>query len=141
MHQGRRPRRDRAAQAARPHPFRGGPVLKVTRAQWLVLLAGHLGWLLDGFDVMLYSFAIGAIRAEFGLSLAQAGSLASVTLFASAFGGAFAGALADRIGRVRVLVYSILMYSFATALTATAHSLPEFVLWRALVGIGLGAEW
>jgi MFS family permease len=49
--------------------------------------------------------------------------------------------LADRIGRARALVYSILIYSVFTALTATARSLPELVLWRSLVGIGLGGEW
>src|SRR5581483_641599 len=65
----------------------------------------------------------------------------SVTLLSSALGGAVAGVLSDRFGRVRVLIYSILFYSLATGLTATAHSLPEFILWRALVGLGLGAEW
>jgi MFS family permease len=115
--------------------------VRITRVQWLTLLAGHLGWLLDGFDVMLYAFALLTIRTEFGLNGAQAGSLASVTLLASSFGGAVAGFLADRVGRVRVLVYSILVYSLATGLTATAHSLGAFLFFRTLVGIGLGAEW
>ena len=92
-------------------------------------------------DVMLYAFALTAIRAEFGLSGAGAGALASVTLVASAFGGAASGMLADRIGRARALVYSILTYSAFTALTATATSVAQLVLWRALVGIGLGGEW
>ena len=92
-------------------------------------------------DVMLYAFALTAIRDEFGLSSAAAGGLASVTLITSAFGGALFGVLADRFGRARALVWSILTYSIFTAFTATAGSVAELVLWRALVGIGLGGEW
>jgi MFS family permease len=112
-----------------------------TREQWRTLVAAQLGWMLDATDVMLYAFALTAIRDEFGLSSAAAGALASVTLVASAGGGALAGWLADRHGRTRVLMGSILVYSVFTGLTATARSVTELALWRALVGIGLGAEW
>jgi len=113
----------------------------ITPAQWRVLLAAGLGWMLDALDVMLYAYALGAIRAEFGLDAAQAGALASVTLLASAAGGILFGILADRIGRAKALVVSILTYSVFTALTATSRSVAEIVVWRALVGIGLGGEW
>jgi MFS family permease len=113
----------------------------VTPEQWRTLGAAFLGWMLDGMDIMLYAFALGAIRTEFGLSAAQAGALASVTLVASAFGGTLFGVLADRIGRARALVYSILTYSIFTGLMATAHSVAQLVVWRALVGLGLGGEW
>jgi MFS family permease len=109
--------------------------------QWKILFAAQAGWMLDGMDVMLYAFALTAIQKEFGLSSAVAGSVASVTLFASAFGGAFAGVLADRYGRARILVYSILLYSVFTGMTATATSFGALALWRMLVGFGLGAEW
>ncbi|MCU0292242.1 MAG: MFS transporter, partial [Thermoanaerobaculaceae bacterium] len=114
---------------------------QVTSTQWRVLAAAMAGWMLDAMDVMLYAFALPSIRTEFGLTGAQAGALASVTLLASAFGGIAFGVLADRIGRARALQLSILSYSVFTALTATAHSLPELVLWRTLVGLGLGGEW
>jgi MFS family permease len=113
----------------------------VTPLQWRTLAAAGLGWLLDAMDVMLYAFALNAIRAEFSLSAAAAGALASVTLLTSALGGIVFGVLADRAGRARALAWSILAYSVFTALTATARSLPELVLWRSLVGIGLGGEW
>ena len=113
----------------------------ITPAQWKVLIAAGLGWMLDALDVMLYAFALGAIRSEFGLDAAQAGALASVTLLASAAGGILFGFAADRIGRARALIFSILTYSVFTALTATSRSVAELVLWRALVGIGLGGEW
>jgi MFS family permease len=113
----------------------------VTPAQWRTLAAAMLGWMLDAMDVMMYAFALTAIRAEFSLSGATAGALASVTLLTSAVGGVIFGVIADRVGRARALVWSILVYSVFTALTATARTLPELVLWRSLVGIGLGGEW
>ena len=113
----------------------------ITRDQWKTLVAAQLGWMLDAMDVMLYAFALGAIQKEFELSSAQAGALASVTLVASAFGGIGFGILADRIGRARSLMISILMYSVFTSLTASAGSLWQLLLWRALVGLGMGGEW
>jgi MFS family permease len=97
--------------------------------------------MLDGMDVMLYAFALTAIQREFGLTAVIAGSLASLTLLTSAFGGALAGYLADRYGRAHILIYSILVYSVFTGFTATARTVWELALWRALVGFGLGAEW
>jgi MFS family permease len=111
------------------------------REQWKTLLAAQAGWMLDGMDVMLYAFALTAIQREFGLSAAAAGSLASLTLLTSAFGGALAGYLADRYGRARILIYSILTYSLFTGVTATAQTFWALAFWRALVGFGLGAEW
>jgi len=113
----------------------------ITGRQWRALAAAQLGWMLDAADVMLYAFALTAIREEFGLASATAGALVSVTLLASAIGGALAGMLADRYGRVRVLIWSILVYSIFTAAMATARGLWELVLWRTLLGLGLGAEW
>ncbi len=92
-------------------------------------------------DVMLYAFALIAIKSEFGLTDAQAGGLASVTLIASAIGGVLSGILADRFGRVRLLMISILFYSVFTALTATSQTVGQLILWRILVGLGMGAEW
>ena len=113
----------------------------ITAVQWKALAAAWLGWMLDGMDIMLYAFALGSIRSEFGLDSAQAGALASVTLVASAAGGILFGFLADRIGRARALVYSILTYSIFTACMATSQSVAHLVLWRTLVGFGLGGEW
>ncbi|MEW6743110.1 MAG: MFS transporter [Planctomycetota bacterium] len=113
----------------------------ISRQAWRALVAAMCGWMLDAMDVMLYAFALTSIRDEFDLTGATAGALASVTLVASAAGGILFGALADRIGRVRALTVSILVYSAFTAMTATAGSIQELVLWRTLVGIGLGGEW
>jgi MFS family permease len=114
---------------------------QVTPLQWKTLFASSAGWALDGMDVMLYAFALTAIQHEFKLSSAAAGGLASVTLIASGFGGLFFGILSDHIGRARTLILSILAYSVFTALNATALNVPQLILWRSLVGLGLGGEW
>jgi MFS family permease len=112
-----------------------------TSAQWKTLVAAQIGWMLDAMDVMLYAFALNAIKAEFGIDSATAGAVASVTLLAAAAGGMASGYLADRFGRARLLMASILVYSVFTAMTATSQSLAELVLWRGLVGLGMGGEW
>jgi len=105
------------------------------------LAAAQAGWALDAMDVMLYAFALTAIRDEFHLTSAAAGAMASATLLASAFGGILFGVLADRIGRVRAFVYAILIYSAFTGLTATATGVAALLAWRTVVGLGMGGVW
>lgn len=109
--------------------------------KWTALAAAMLGFLLDAMDVLLYVFALGQIRQEFGLSNAQAGMAMAATMLASAAGGIGAGILSDRIGRRPTLMLTILLYSFGSALSATATGLWSLILWRAVVGLGLGGEW
>jgi len=109
--------------------------------RWLALWAAQLGFMLDAMDVLLYVFALTTLKAEFGWSNAQAGLVSSVTLIASAFGGIAAGAISDRIGRRRTLIYTILLYSVASAGTATSRGIWDLIFWRAIVGLGLGGEW
>jgi MFS family permease len=112
-----------------------------TEPRWLALWAAMFGFMLDAMDVLLYVFAIQTLRNEFSLSNAQAGLVSSVTLITSAAGGIVAGMLSDRLGRKRMLMYTICLYSFASAGTALSNGLWGLVFWRALVGLGLGGEW
>ena len=116
-------------------------IKEIQPRQWKTLLAAQLGWMLDAMDIMFYAFALTAIQTEFKLTSAEAGALASVTLIASAFGGIYFGALADKIGRARALVFSIISYSIFTAMTSTAQSIAMLIVWRCLVGFGMGGEW
>jgi MFS family permease len=100
-----------------------------------------LGFALDALDVMLYVFALQSLRSEFGWTNAQAGLVNSAMLVAAAAGGILAGVLSDRIGRRRTLIYTILLYSFASAGAAFSRGLGDLVFWRVLVGLGLGGEW
>ena len=92
-------------------------------------------------DVMLYSFALTGIRAEFHLTAAAAGALGAAPLVTSAVGGMLFGYLSDRYGRSRALIWSILTFSALTAFTATSRTIPELIFWRAVAGVGLGGEW
>lgn len=115
--------------------------IDVDRSAWRALFAAQIGWMLDAMDFLLFTFAVLAIQKEFGVSKATIGLLTSVALVSSAFGGIVFGRLADRIGRVRTMTWSILIYSGATAGLATATALWQLVAWRTLVGIGMGGEW
>jgi MFS family permease len=116
-------------------------ILAVDRRAWRALFAAQLGWMLDAMDFLLFSFAVIPIREEFGLSNATMGALTSVALIASAIGGMVFGRLADRLGRVRALSLSILLYSAATAGLATSAALWQLIAWRIAVGLGMGGEW
>ena len=116
-------------------------ILAVDRHAWRALFAAQLGWMLDAMDFLLFSFAVIPIREEFGLSNGIMGALTSVALIASAIGGMVFGRLADRLGRVRALSLSILLYSAATAGLATSAALWQLIAWRVAVGLGMGGEW
>ncbi len=109
--------------------------------KWRALWAAMLGYMLDAMDVLLYVFALQTLRQEFRLSNAEAGLVSSATLVTSAAGGFLFGMLADRIGRRRALMYSILLYSLASGGTALSTAFWHLIAWRALIGFGLGGEW
>ena len=99
------------------------------------------GWMLDAMDVQMFSFAIPAIVAAFSITNADAGRIATATLVASAFGGWIAGALSDRIGRVRTLQITIAWFAVFTFLCGFAQSYAQLFTFRALMGLGFGGEW
>ncbi len=105
------------------------------------LVAAGLGWMLDAFDVTLFAMALPAIRAELGLSPAAGGALGSATLIAAAGGGVLFGLIADRFGRTRALMASVAIYSVFTAACGFAQDFTQLLIFRALLGIGMGGEW
>src|SRR6266481_6167170 len=113
----------------------------VTSAERKSLIAGGLGWMLDAMDVMLYSLVLTYLIREFNMDTRTAGFLNSLTLVASAIGGFLFGILADRIGRTRALMASILLYSLASAACGLSHSIPQLAFFRFLLGLGMGGEW
>src|SRR5580704_9732660 len=110
----------------------------ITADQWKALIAAKLGYMLDAMDFVLYLMAITALQDSFGYDLAMSGLLATIALFTSALGGVVFGVVADRFGRTRALMATILIYSFCSLGTATAQSLLELIVWRALLGLGVG---
>jgi MFS family permease len=113
----------------------------VPRSAWRALFAAQLGWMLDATDFLLFNFALLSIRTEFHLTNQQVTFPVMAALIASAVGGIAFGRIADRVGRVRAMTISILLYSVATAGMASAQNLWQLVAWRVLVGLGMGGEW
>lgn len=105
------------------------------------LVAASLGWMLDSFDVMLYALVLASLMRDLSMSAPTAGLLASVTLLASAAGGLIFGVIADRYGRTRALMGSILIYSIFTAASGFAQTVRQLAVFRVLLGIGMGGEW
>jgi MFS family permease len=112
-----------------------------TAAQTGTLLAAFLGWMLNAFDVMLYSLIITRLMSVFLMNQATAGLLNALTLAASAVGTVLFGSLADRFGRRRMLNYSIITYSVFTFACGLATSVRILAALRFLVGMGMGGEW
>lgn len=112
-----------------------------TVAERRSLVAGGLGWMLDAMDLMLYSLVLTYLIREFGMNTESAGFLQSLTLIASAIGGFLFGVLADRIGRTRALMISIVVYSLASAACGLSQSIPQLAAFRFLLGLGMGGEW
>src|SRR5215204_2223965 len=113
----------------------------VTREQWRVLLAAKFGWMLDAMDFMLYTMAVGQLRAYFGFGDDTAGMLGTATLVMSGVGGAIFGYVADRFGRTRALMGTILIFSLASLGAATSQTVMQLLIWRSILGIGMGGEW
>ena len=105
------------------------------------LIAGGLGWMLDAMDVMLYSLVLAFLIREFAMDTRTAGLLNSLTLVASGIGGLLFGVLADRIGRIRSLMASILVYALASAACGLSHTIPQLAAFRFILGLGMGGEW
>ena len=113
----------------------------ITREQWRVLAAAKVGWMLDAMDFMLYAMALGQLRAYFEFDDATAGLLGTVTLVMSGVGGLVFGYVADRFGRTRALMGTILIFSLASLGAASSQSVLQLLFWRAVLGIGMGGEW
>ncbi|AFJ88074.1 MULTISPECIES: MFS transporter [Burkholderia] len=100
-----------------------------------------VGYMLDGMDTQMLSFVIPTLVATWGISLADAGFIGTMTLLASALGGWLAGILSDRIGRVRTLQLTVLWFAVFTALCGLAQNYSQLLAARALMGFGFGGEW
>jgi MFS family permease len=106
-------------------------------------VAASLGWMLDSFDVMLYSLVLASLIQDPTLQLtpAVAGRLGSLTLVAAAIGGIAFGVIADRIGRKRALMASVMVYSIFTAACGFAQTVTQLAIFRIFLGFGMGGEW
>src|SRR5256886_10983417 len=114
---------------------------QITPGQRRTLVAAALGWMLDSFDAMLYALVLTYIMRDLGMSKATSGLLYTLTLLASGIGGVLFGFIADRIGRKRALMLSILTYSICSFASGLATSVLMLAVFRFILGPGIGGEW
>lgn len=107
--------------------------------QWLILILCFLIVAIDGFDTAAMGYIAPALVQEWGIEKSSLGPVMSAALFGLAFGAIFAGPMADRVGRKRVLVLSVFFFGACSLATAFAPSVTWLTVLRFLTGVGLGA--
>jgi MFS transporter, SHS family, lactate transporter len=112
-----------------------------TKDQWLAYLAAWLGWTLDAFDFTIFLLIMVPISKYFGVPLVDVLAVFTVTLWLRLLGATASGWLADRVGRKTPLMISILWYSICNFIAGFSPTFTFLFLFRALLGIGMGAEW
>ena len=105
----------------------------------LLLIAGT-GWLFDAMDVGLLSFILAALKQDWGLSPSQLGWIGSVNSIGMAIGAFIFGIYADKKGRKSAFLFTLLMFSIASGLSAFAWGLGSLLILRFFIGMGLGGE-
>jgi MFS family permease len=124
----------------------------MSRYQWTVLFAAWLGWGFDVFDGLLFNYvAPNCVPSLLGLQIGSAaaksatlqwtGILTSILLIGWGIGGILFGRIADKIGRSRTLIYTMLLYALGTALCAIAPSIGWLLVFRIVASLGIGGEW
>ncbi len=124
----------------------------VTRYQWLVLFVAWLGWVFDAMDATIYALVLHPalhelLQAQSGGAVSQeaigwyGGIIFSIFLIGWAVGGVLFGVLADRFGRTRTLIFTILIYALFTGLAALSADWWHLAIYRFLTALGIGGEW
>ena len=112
-----------------------------TKEQWLAYVAAWLGWTLDAFDFTVFLLIMVPIAKEFQIPLTEVTLIFTVTLWMRLIGATASGWLADRVGRKTPLMISILWYSICNFIAGFSPTFWFLFVFRALLGIGMGAEW
>lgn len=111
------------------------------KERWKIMWACIIGYAMDGLDVLILSFAMAAIVAEFGLTLGQGGLIATYTLIGTVLGGYIFGIMADYVGRVHTFAVTIILFSVFTGACVFADSAWHLEIFRFFAGLGLGGEY
>jgi SHS family lactate transporter-like MFS transporter len=112
-----------------------------TREQWHAWVAAWLGWTLDAFDFTIFLVLMFPISRSFHVPLVDVTAVFTITLWMRLVGATGAGWLADRMGRKKPLMIAIVWYSVCNLVAGLAPAFWVLFLFRALLGIGMGAEW
>lgn len=112
-----------------------------SNSQRKVLISAAAGIGLENMDIIFLSFSMASIIATFGISGTQAGWIGTITNFGMLLGGIIFGMLADKIGRVKVFSYTVIIFSVASALMFFASNIYLVYLFRFIAGVGAGGEY
>lgn len=121
----------------------------LTSEQWKSGIAAWLGWLFDGLDMHLYVLVATPFVAELLGAVSEKDErvgyysswIQAAFLIGWALGGGFFGTVADRLGRSRALMLTILTYALFTGLSYFAHTWWQLLVFRFLAALGIGGEW
>src|SRR5580658_7752228 len=112
-----------------------------TKDQWLAWVAAWLGWTLDAFDFTIFLMIMVPISQEFKVPLTAVTAVFTLTLWMRLVGATASGWVADRIGRKKPMMIAIAWYSICNFIAGFSPTFWFLFLFRALLGIGMGAEW
>ncbi|HLR51798.1 MAG TPA: aromatic acid/H+ symport family MFS transporter [Candidatus Avamphibacillus sp.] len=111
---------------------------KLNKFHWMLLFWGALLMLFDGFDLTIYGAVVPTLMEEWGISAVQAGRYGSYALFGMMFGALIFGTLADKLGRKKIILICVSIFSLFMLLAGLAPSPEMFGLFRFITGLGLG---
>lgn len=114
-------------------------VKKEISSNKLLGIAGT-GWMFDAMDVGMLSFIIAALEGQWKLTSEQMGWIGSINSIGMAVGALLFGLMADRLGRKSVFIFTLLLFSVGSGLSAFSTSLTIFLVLRFIIGMGLGGE-
>ncbi|MBB6446791.1 MFS transporter [Bacillus benzoevorans] len=107
----------------------------------IVFISSFLGLMVDAMDIQMLALSLPLLKEEFNMNNIQVGSLGTWTLVGMAAGGLMGGWLSDRLGRVRTITWSMIIFSVGTALLVFTQSYEQFLAIRFISSFGLGAEY
>ncbi|MBO0850920.1 MAG: MFS transporter, partial [Pseudonocardia sp.] len=113
----------------------------LTKSQRGAFLGALIGWIFDYYEVFLLTLLVIPLAREFGLSSGQVGLILSVQLLSIGGGGVLFGWLADRIGRKRVLMMTVVIFSVFTLARAVAPTYEVLLALTAIAALGIGGEY
>jgi MFS family permease len=114
---------------------------QVSRDESRSLVVGSAGWTLEAFDIALYTLVLARLIRNFTVSSSTAGLLTSLMLVSYGIGGSAFGFVADRVGRKRALMASIVIYLVATSASAVPATIAILAIFRFVLGLGMGGQW
>lgn len=114
--------------------------IPVGKFHYHLLIITGLGWMFDAMDTGIIAFVLPVLIKTWGLSTAQVGYIGSIGLVGMALGAVLAGSAADRFGRKNIFAGTLVIYSVATGLCGVAWNFESLLVFRFLVGFGLGGQ-